>query len=80
MKPTVREKRKRGSIPRETVLKDDNLKQGARTIEEKRVNGGVGVRLSLFLLLDKIAATARCVALEVLPKKCISTRMAPFYK
>jgi hypothetical protein len=54
---TAREKRKRDSILRETVLKDgedDNWKHGARTIEEKRVNGGVGARLSFFAF-DKSA-------------------------
>jgi len=48
---TAREKRKRDSIQRETVLRDgeeENLYRGARTIEEKRVNGGVGVRISFF--------------------------------
>ena len=46
---TAREKRKRDSIRRETVLRDKeldgSLNQGARTIEERRVSGGIGFRV-----------------------------------
>ena len=46
---TAREKRKRDSIRRETVLGDKeldgSLNQGARTIEERRVSGGIGFRV-----------------------------------
>ena len=46
---TAREKRKRDSIRRETVLGDKeldgSLNQGARTIEERRLSGGIGFRV-----------------------------------